>query len=79
MRKKLWIFFLILGTIPFIIPLVYGIYSFFAGFSFFTTTKGFEGMFDAIIVWSFVYWPTYIIGLILIIVSIIKLKKKKKK
>jgi len=78
MKRKIWIFMLILGIIPFIIPLIYGIYSFIFGVTFFfDTTSGFEGLFNSILMWSFVYWPTYIIGAILIIISAIKIKRSK--
>lgn len=75
-KKIIWVILLIIGLIPFLIPLLFGIISFFSGFSFLSAySKGFEAMFGIIFLWSFLFWPTYIIGAILIVLSIIKLKK----
>ena len=30
---------------------------------------------DMLILWSFLYWPTYLIGLVILAISIYKLKK----
>jgi len=79
-RKIIWIILLIIGIIPFAIPLTAGIYDSINGFSgicFLSCDKsyGFEALRDSIILYSYICWPTYIIGIILIIISIIKLKK----
>lgn len=77
-KKIFWKVMLVLGTIPFIIPLVLSIICLFFGFTFFfDTIYGFEGMFSFLVIWSFIFWPTYIVGLVLIILSIIKIKKNK--
>ena len=80
-KKVLWIILLILGIIPFAIPLIAGIYDSINGFSglcFMSCTNyyGFNAFIESIYLYSFIFWPTYIIGLILILISIIKLKKK---
>lgn len=76
-NKKLWKLFLVIGIIPFIIPLAYGIYSFFFGFTFIGKIYGFDALVSAIIIWSSLYWITYFLGIILIIISALKIKKCK--
>ena len=77
-KKIIWKILLFIGIFPFSIPILLGILSFFVGFSFLSGYSiGFEGMFGAIAIYSFLFWPTYIIGTILIILSAIKLKNKK--
>lgn len=81
-NKLVWKILLIIGLIPFVIVLGYGIISSITGFSgicFYNCTKeyGLLAFIDSIIMYSYVYWPTYIIGLILIIFSLFKIKKNK--
>lgn len=81
-KKIIWIVLLILGILSFAVPLGMGIFDSingFAGLCFASCTKyyGFVAFRDSIILYSYLMWPTYIIGLILIVLSIIKLKKKK--
>lgn len=69
MKKKLiWKILLFIGIIPLIIPFVLGFYR----MSIESWTLP-----DWLIMYSFVYWPTYIVGLVLITISIFKLAKKK--
>jgi len=69
--KKSLIFkiLLALGICPFLYPFIAGIY-----------TASVESMFlsDYLILYSFLYWPTYIIGAALIIFSVIMLCRIKK-
>ena len=81
MKKKriVWISLLIVGIIPFAIPLIAEIYDSLIGFSGLCFIEcdnyyGFQAFIDSIYLYSFIFWPTYIIGGILIILSIIKLK-----
>ena len=74
MKKKVSFILLILGLLPFVILLCGGIYSAINGFSGLTISMkqyGIDAFIDWIILWSFVYWPTYIIGIVLIIISIV--------
>ena len=78
-KKIVWISLLIVGIIPFAIPLIAGIYDSLIGFSGLCFIEcdnyyGFQAFIDSIYLYSFIFWPTYIIGVILIILSIIKLK-----
>jgi len=81
-KKILWIILLIVGIIPFSIPLTMGIYDSINGFSGLCFVGcinyyGLQAFIDSIYLYSFIFWPTYIIGAILIILSIIMLKKAK--
>ena len=82
-KKLIWKILLILGLMPFITVICYGLYNAINGFAAFcilscTKDYGFVAFRDSIILYSYVFWPTYIIGLVLIILSIIKLRKKGK-
>lgn len=81
-NKRIWIFLLILGVVPFAIPLISGIYDSINGFSGLCFLEcdyyyGRKALIDSIYLYSFIFWPTYIIGIILIVLSIIKLKSMK--
>ena len=70
MKKSLiWNILLILGIVPFALPVVWGIYS--------VITESWN-LFDWLVMWSYVYWPTYLAGVIVIAVSIIGRMLKKK-
>lgn len=77
-KKLLWKVLLVIGMIPFVIVIGYGVYSSIIGFSVLcilncTKEYGFIAFRDSIFLYSSVFWPTYIIGVILMIISIIKL------
>lgn len=79
MKKKLWLILFILGLLPFVVLLIGGIYASITGFSgiaFSALHYGFSAFMDWVILWSFLYWPSYIVGMILIIVSMIIKKGK---
>ena len=63
-QKTLWIILLVLGIIPFVYVLCYGLFS---------SSRSFI---ESIKVYSSIIWPLYILGLFLIVLSIIKLKRK---
>ena len=65
--RKLWWTMLILGVLPFAIP--------FVGFAYEMLNASSWALFDYWLLYSFLYWPTYILGLILIIISVYKLNK----
>lgn len=79
MKKNIWIILLILGLLPFIVVLIGSIYVSITGFGGLTMNHyyGFEAFIDWLILWSYIYWPSYIIGIVLILLSIIKLKNKR--
>lgn len=69
----------ILGFLPFVCLLCYSIYCFIFGFTFFETWYGFKGFYQALFWFSVLFWPLYIVGIILIVISFIKLRKVNKK
>ena len=67
-NKKLWWGLLIIGIIPFAAP--------FIGFAYEMINSSSWTLVDWLILYSFIYWPTYIIGFILIAISVSKLIKQ---
>lgn len=77
-NNKLWIVLLIIGFIPFLIALLVGIYFAINGFSGLCLCGnfyGFKAFYESILLYLYNYYPNCLIGLILVILSIIKLKK----
>ena len=70
MKKTLiWELLLFVGLCPLIAPFFYYLIQYFVNGGYSWT------LVDLLILWSFVYWPTYLIGLVLAVVSVYKLKK----
>ena len=67
--KLIWKILLIIGLCPFIAPFAYYLIMHMVHNHYSWT------LLDMIILWSYVYWPTYVLGISLVIVSIFKLKK----
>ena len=59
----------VLGLCPFLAPFIYYVILLFAH------SNNTLTILDLLIMWSFVYWPLYLIGIVLLIISIYKLKK----
>lgn len=75
-KKLLWKILLILGILPFFLLIIYEIHCLIYGFNFlFNTSYGLEAIRDSISIMAYLFWPIYILGILLIIISIIKLKK----
>lgn len=69
-----------IGFLPFVFVLLNGIFSMLFGFSFFfNKTYGINAFIVTIAFTSLLIWPLYIIGIVLIILSSIKLKKLQNK
>ena len=65
-RKWVWKILLFLGSVPFLIALA---------FCFVSSLTAYGMSFgDYIVLYSFLYWPTYIIGIVLIVLSFVKIK-----
>ena len=64
----IWKILLVLGIFLFVLPFVLGAYR----MSIETWT-----MIDWLVMYSFIYWPTYVVGIVLITVSLKKLLKQK--
>lgn len=77
MKKKMWILLLVLGLLPFVIVIAGGINASINGFGELSMNPiyGFEAFMDWFILWSYVYWPSYVLGLGLIIGSLIVRKR----
>ena len=69
MKKLLWKLLFLAGLVPFILPIVIGLY---------TMTIESWVLFDWLVLYSFVYWPTYLLGLIVIVISLVGIFKKEK-
>ena len=67
MKKHIWKLLLIVGICPFIIPFVLGAYR--------MTIESWT-MMDWLLMYSYIYWPTYVAGLVLIAVALKKLLSK---
>ena len=58
----------VFGGAPFLIAI---------GFCFVTRLTGSWSFWDYLIMYSFLYWPTYVIGIALIALSAVKMRKKR--
>lgn len=70
-RKVFWKVLLVIGILPFAIPLLLSFISAIFGLGLFYA-EGLSGI-DFLVLWSFIFWPTYVIGVFAIIISIIKI------
>ena len=70
MKKGLWKLLLALGAAPFGAVLVSGIFKAVTGF---LGEKGMEAFVSWVVLTSFLYWPAYAVGLVLIVLSVCKL------
>lgn len=68
-KTLLWKILLVLGICPLAAPFLTGLYS--------VCTESWS-LFDWLVLWSYLYWPTYFLGLGLILLSARKLKRLKK-
>lgn len=66
-KHKLWRAALILSLIPFLLPIVTGLYHMWLES---------WALPDWLVLYSFIYWPTYALGLLLFAVSLYKLLRK---
>lgn len=66
-HKKLWWLLLMIGMLPLLAP--------FIGFAYEMINASSWTLVDWLVLYSFVYWPTYIIGILLIAISARKLRK----
>ena len=66
-KDPLWKLLFLIGVLPFIFPIVFGLYT--------MTIESWE-LFDWLILYSYAYWPTYLAGLIVIVISLIGIFKK---
>ncbi|MBE6575379.1 MAG: LPXTG cell wall anchor domain-containing protein [Ruminococcaceae bacterium] len=70
MKKRIaGIILLILGAVPFLLPLVLGLYR--------MQIERWT-MWDWLVLYSFIYWPSYLLGLLLLAAGIFLLCRRKK-
>jgi len=68
MRKYLWKIFIGIGVILLILPFASGIYR--------MSIEQWK-LWDWLVMYSFIYWPTYVVGVVLIVTGAILWRKKK--
>ncbi len=79
MKKKnmFWFTLLGIGILSFFIPLCNAIRAIFNGFAFLGPAEyGLDAFLGYLAVYSYLFWPTYLIGIAAITVAIIFLRKK---
>ena len=80
-KNLLWKILLICGCVPFAAVLISGIYKAITGFSGLAfdapPAYGLEAFLDWVILVSFLYWPLYLIGGVLIIIPVAVMLAKK--
>ena len=79
-KKILYKALLVLGVVPYFLLISYGVDAYMDGYSFLwgSKTYGWEGFFLQVRFLFMIFWPIFLIGLILIIVGIINLRKLKR-
>ena len=70
-KENIYKLLFLLGLCPFLAPFIYYFMLLIIHNSNSLT------LIDLLIMWSFVYWPIYLIGIVLLVISIYKLKKDK--
>lgn len=83
LKANIWELVILLGIAPFIYVIVSGIYNAIVGFSGLcitgcTDSYGISAFIDWVLLFSFVFWPAYVVGLILMILGIIMVRRKNK-
>ena len=68
-KAIIWKVLLIIGISPFIFPFVLGIYR--------MSIESWT-MVDWLVMYSFIYWPTYVVGIVLVAISLKKIVRQKK-
>lgn len=68
MKKIIWKMLIILGVCPFIVPFVLGAYR--MSIESWTWESW-------LILYSFIYWPTYVLGLVLIVIGVVQSVREK--
>ncbi len=69
MKKHLWKALIVIGIIPLMLPVLLGAYHMLIES---------WAMGDWLILYSYVYWPTYVLGILLIAAGIVLRKRDKK-
>ena len=67
MKKYLWKILIGIGILPLVLPFALGVYH--------TMIESWTVL-EWVILYSYLYWPTYVLGILLIVVGIVMKKKK---
>ncbi|MBQ7863566.1 MAG: hypothetical protein IJ353_03755 [Lachnospiraceae bacterium] len=67
MKKHLWKILIVIGILPLVSPFILGVYH--------TMIESWK-LGDWLILYSYIYWPTYVLGILLIVAGIVMKKKK---
>ena len=67
MKKHLWKILIGIGMLPLVLPFILGVYH--------TMIESWKVL-DWVILYSYLYWPTYVLGILLIVAGIVMKKKK---
>lgn len=70
MKNQLWKILMAIGVIPLILPFVLGVYHTWIE----SWTLG-----DWLILYSFVYWPTYVLGVVFVAAGVVNKKRQERK
>ena len=74
-----WKILLFIGMLPFLIVLGMGVFNSIFGFTFmFDTSYGINAFLDTLLIITFLFWPAYLVGIVLIIISSVNIKKQKR-
>jgi len=67
-KQSVWFAVLLLGFIPFLLPFLSGLYR--------MSIESWS-LFDWVVMYSFIYWPTYLIGILAIPIALFQLLKNR--
>ena len=70
MKNQLWKILIVIGVIPWVLPFVLGVYHTWIE----SWTLG-----DWLILYSYIYWPTYMLGVALIVAGVVLHRKRERK
>jgi len=68
MKKHLWKILIGIGMMPLILPFALGIYR--------MSIESWD-LWDWLVLYSFIYWPTYVVGIVLIVTGTVLWRKQK--
>lgn len=69
MKKHLWKLLIGIGIVPLVLPFILGVYR--------MSIEHWK-LWDWLILYSFIYWPTYVVGVVLIVVGVVLWRRKRR-
>ena len=69
MKKHLWKILIGIGILPLVLPFILGVYH--------TMIESWK-LGDWLILYSYIYWPTYVLGILLIVAGVVVWRRRKK-